>query len=395
MKPSTSILHMGRNPELTKGSVNPPIYQTSTLLFPRLQDYDDANKGLHFYDVPEACKVDPSYAITGTDTTFAFAQSIAKLEGADSCLIFPSGLLAITMTILAFAKTGDHVLIPDSVYGPTRRFCNKELGRLGIEATFYDPLLGEDITSVMKDNTVFILTESPGSLTFEVQDIPALVKAAKAKNEEVVIAIDNSWGTPLFLRPFELGLDLSIQAATKYINGHSDLLMGTVSGKEPYITKVFRAYKHYGVNVSPHECYMALRGLRTMATRLARHQESAIKVATWLEGRKEVKRVIYPALPSHPQHEIWKRDFSGACGLFSIILHPVSYESLCDMINGLQLFGIGASWGGYESLATTFDPKAVRTATNWEDEGKAVRLHIGLEDPDDLIEDLEKGLGRL
>lgn len=395
MKPETLSVHAGRHPHDNNGAVNPPIYQTSTILFPTLQAFHAAEQGKQHYARPTQAKNDPGYGITGTNTTFALAEAMAALEGGDASLIFPSGLAAITTVILAFAGVGDHVLIVDSVYGPTRRFCNKELKRFGIEITYYDPLIGADITSLIKDNTTLILTESPGSITFEIQNIPAISTAAKAKKPDIVIAMDNSWATPIYLQPLALGVDVSILAATKYINGCSDILMGIVTAKEPYISDIFKTYRHLGMSSSPQECYLAQRGLRSMPTRLKQHQESAIAVATWLEKRKEVRRVIYPALPSHPQHELWKRDFRGACGLFSFILHPVAYDSLCNMINGLELYGIGASWGGYESLMIDFNLNTVRTATKWQEEGQGVRVHIGLENPEDLIRDLEKGLKRL
>lgn len=395
MKPETIIVRAGRRPYDHGGAVNPPITQTSTVLFPTLEDYHAAEKGKAFYATPEGGKADPSYGITGTSTTFALSEAVAALEGGGSALIYPSGLAAITATILAFTSAGDHILVVDSVYGPTRRFCNKELKRFGVETTYYDPLIGEGIAGLIKDNTTLILTESPGSLTFELQDIPALCNAAKKKKPEIVVAMDNSWATPLFLQPLALGVDVSILAATKYINGHSDILMGIVTAKEPYSTKLFHSYKHIGFSSSPTECYLAQRGLRSMSARLKQHQETATLIAKWLEKRKEVKRVLYPALSSHPQHDLWKRDFTGASGLFSLVLHPVAHEKVCTMVNGLEYYGIGASWGGYESLIIDFDPRSVRTATPWKEEGQCLRIHAGLENPDDLIRDLENGFERL
>lgn len=395
MKPESLVVHAGRKPEEQSGTVNPPIYQTSTLLFPTVADYRAAEKGKAYHPLSEHLKSDASYAITGTRTTAALAEAIAKLEGGDATLIFPSGLAAITVTLMSLLSAGDHVLILDSVYGPTRRFCTKELKRINVEVTYYDPLIGAGIADLIKDNTKLILLESPGSLTFEIQDVPAIVKAAKAKKPDIITVIDNSWATPLYFKPFKHGVDVSIQAATKYINGHSDILMGMVTANEPHISTIFQYYRDFGMSSSPYECYLVQRGLRSMVARLERHARSALRIAEWLEGRKEVKRVIYPALPSHPQHAIWKRDFTGACGLLTFVLHTVPVEAVERMIDGLEFFGIGASWGGYESLAIHFDPRAVRTATQWKEEGRCVRIHVGLEDPEDLIQDLEKGLERL
>lgn len=395
MKPESLIVHAGRHPETQNGAVNPPIYQTSTILFPTLHDYQEADSGKPIYPVPTHSRVDPGYGIAGTRTTAALAEAISLLEGGEATLIFPSGLAAITTALLSFLSAGDHVLMVDSVYGPTRRFCTKELRRFNVEVTYYDPLIGEGIQHLIKDNTKVVFLESPGSLTFEIQDVPAIVKAAKAKKPDIVTIIDNSWATPLYFKPFQHGVDISIQAATKYINGHSDILMGTVTANEPHISTLFRFYKDFGMSSSPQECYMVQRGLRSMAARLERHQRSALQVANWLEQRKEVKRVIYPVLPNHPQHALWKRDFTGACGLFTFVLHPVSSEAVERMVDGLEFFGIGASWGGYESLIIHFNPRSVRSATEWKEEGNCIRVHIGLEDPGDLIEDLEKGFGRL
>lgn len=395
MKPESLVVHAGRKPKEQQGTVNPPIYQTSTLLFPTIGDYHAAESGKAYYTVSEHIRADPSYAITGTKTTHALAEAVAQLEGGGATLIFPSGLAAITTTLLSFLSAGDHALIVDSVYGPTRRFCNKELKRYNVEVTYYDPLIGAGIDSLIQDNTKLILLESPGSLTFEIQDVPAMTKAAKAKNPDIVTVIDNSWATPLYFKPFVHGVDVSIQAATKYINGHSDILMGTVTAHEPHITAIFRCYKNLGMSSSPQECYLAQRGLRSMVARLERHQKSALQVANWLSGHKAVKWVIYPVLPTHPQHHIWKRDFTGACGLFTFVLHPVANERIERMINSLEFFGIGASWGGYESLIINFDPCSVRSVTKWKEEGNCVRVHIGLEDPEDLIKDLENGMKAL
>lgn len=392
MKRETTLVHAGRHPEQQFGAVNPPITQTSTVLFPSIEAFHAADVSVSHH---KGALADPSYGITGTSTTFALAEALSALEGAEKTLIYPSGLIAITATLLSFTKAGDHILIPDSAYGPARRFCNKELKKFGVETTYYDPLIGANIASLIRDNTRLILTESPGSLTFEIQDIPAISKAAKAKNPDIVIALDNSWASPLYFQGLTKGVDVVIYAATKYINGHSDLLMGTVSANSPHAEALFRTYKHLGISTSPHDCYQAMRGLRTMGARLRQHQESTMLIAEWLEKHPAVAKVLYPALPSHPQHALWKRDFTGASGLLSFILKTTDAESVHAMINSLHYYGIGASWGGYESLIIDFDPTSIRTATQWKEKGHCIRIHIGLENVDDLKQDLEQGLKRL
>lgn len=394
MKQDSKIIHAGRHPLNHYGTVNTPIYPASTLLFPTMEAYEAAEEGKScYYENDDNVAQDLSYAITGTPTSYALAEAIATLEGGYKTLLVPSGLAALTVTLMSLCSTGDHLLVPDSVYGPTRRFCRLELHRLGIETTFYDPQIGADIAELIKENTRLILVESPGSLTFEIQDIPAISAIAKAKN--IAVVMDNSWATPLYFKPFIHGVDISIQAITKYIGGHSDVIMGSITTTEAYYKKVYKFFRNSGASVSPHDCYLASRGLRSLSARLKAHETSALKIASWLEGRKEIARVLYPALPSHPQHNLWKRDFTGACGLFSFILKPCSQEAVHRMINEMELFAIGCSWGGYESLILAFDPTSVRTATEWKAEGPCIRVHIGLEDTDDLIHDLEKGLERL
>ncbi|NDF11217.1 MAG: cystathionine beta-lyase [Proteobacteria bacterium] len=395
MKKDTELTTLGRNPRAHAGTVNPPVYQTSTIVFPSLKAYRQAESGKPFYKEQELSSgSDFSYGLGGTPSTFALQDALRKLEGADHCLIYPSGLAAITFTLLSFLEPGDHCLISDSAYGPTRRFCNKELKRLGIETTYYDPLIGAGIDKLIKKNTKFILLESPGSLTFEMQDIPAIVKVAKKKG--VITAMDNSWATPLYYQPIKHGVDLSIQAITKYIGGHADVILGSVACNKEHVKALQQRIRHFGVGVNPAECASALRGLRTLSARLDKHYVSAMQVAKWLQGRKEVSRVIYPALPGDAGHKIWKRDFSGACGLFTFILKKhYNEEQIANMIDHYKHFGIGASWGGYESLVVYFDPTSIRTATKWKAEGSAIRLHIGLEAPEDLIADLDEGFRRL
>lgn len=395
MKKETILVHTGSFPDLNSGCVNTPIYRGSTVLFPTLDDYYSASDGKPFYKTSHDIRsCDFSYGTSGTPTTHALRRAIAELEGAGHALISPSGLAAITHTLMAFLKHGDHLLMTDSVYGPTRRFCTKVLSRYGVETTYYDPLIGSDIKHLIRDNTRIIFTESPGSLTFEIQDIPAIAKEARKKG--VVVVTDNSWATPLYCSPLKLGANISIQAATKYIGGHSDILLGTVAADTEYFDPVATTHHHFGATTSPDDCYLALRGLRSMAVRLKQHQEHAILVAKWLEKQPEVSRVLHPALPDHPGHNIFKRDFSGSTGLLSFVLDPkYSYQDVCRMVDHYDIFNIGASWGGFESLVLHIDLKTVRTAIPWTLKGHVLRLYIGLENIDDIMADLDKGFKRL
>jgi cysteine-S-conjugate beta-lyase len=395
MKKETKLVIAGKNYKDNYGSVNIPVHRTSTVLFPTLDAYNEAEKGNSCYKTQGSLLTDYSYGISGTPTNFALQNAICEIEGAQYCLIYPSGLSAISMTLLSLLQTGDHVLISDSIYGPTRRFCNKELTRLGIETTYYDPLIGSEISKLIKKNTKVIFTESPGSLTFEIQDIPAITKVAKEKN--ITTVIDNSWATSIYFDPFKYGIDIALQAGTKYIGGHSDILIGTVTTNDTNLYKsLMRSHRNYGVHVSPDDCYLAIRGLRTMGVRLKAHQETALKLAKWLENRADVTTILHPAFSSCPGHEIWKRDFSGSTGLFSFILDKkYSKEAIAKMVDNMQIFGIGASWGGFESLIMPIDPSSIRTASKWPHENSCIRIYAGLEDAGDIINDLEKGLERL
>lgn len=387
MKKETLAVTLGTNSNAHRGAVNIPPYRASTVLFHTLADFEAAERGECSY---------PSYARFGTPSTEALEEAIATLEGADHSIVTASGLSAIIASLFAFLDSGDHLLMVDNVYAPSRRFCDQELKRLGVEVTYYDPCIGANIADLIKPNTKVVFVESPGSLTFEMQDIPAISKAVRAKNNDIVIIADNTWATPVFIRPFELGIDISIHSATKYINGHSDLVMGVVSCRTPHYKKLLQTSRNLGASPSGDNCYLALRGLRTMPVRLKQHYKNALLVAQWLSDRKEVEEVLYPALPNAKGHDIWKRDFSGATGLFSIVLkenYPT--EILAKMIDGLKHFGMGYSWGGFESLIIPIKPKTIRTATKWSHQGTALRLHIGLENTDDLIEDLEKGFNEL
>ncbi|HFD16683.1 MAG TPA: cystathionine beta-lyase [Rhodospirillales bacterium] len=382
MQDSTRITLLGRDPEAQRGFVNPPVYRGSTVLFPTVEAMERARAA-----------GESTYGRSGTPTSRALADSIAELEGGYGCILTASGKAACNLTLAALLQAGDHLLMVDSVYGPTRRFCDRTLARFGVETTYYDPRIGAGIRALFRPETRLVFMESPGSLTFEVQDVPAI--AAAARERGITTAIDATWGTPLFFRPLALGVDVSIQAVTKYIGGHSDLLMGAVTATEAVYPRLRAGLEEFGAPPSPEDCWLALRGLRTLAARLARHEESALAVARWLEGRPEVSRVLHPALESHPDHALWRRDFTGACGLFGVVLDGYPEAAARAMADALELFGIGASWGGFESLVLVPDPTPIRTAVSWKAEGALLRLHIGLEDPEDLIRDLGRGLARL
>ncbi len=382
MQDSTLVTILGRDPGKQQGFVNPPVYRGSTILFPTVEAVERARAAREI-----------TYGRVGTPTTRALEEAIATLEGGHGCILTASGKAACNLVLAAMLGNGDHLLMVDSVYGPTRHFCEHTLARFGVATTYYDPRIGAGIAELMRPETRLVFLESPGSLTFEVQDVPAI--AAVARRRGVPTAIDATWGTPLFFKPLALGVDISIQAVTKYIGGHSDLLMGAVTATEAVFPRLRAGLDEFGAQPSPEDCWLALRGLRTLAARLARHQESALRVARWLERRPEVSRVLFPALESHPDHALWKRDFTGACGLFGVVLDGCSQAAARAMADALELFGIGASWGGFESLVLVPDPTPIRTAVPWKAEGALLRLHVGLEDPEDLIRDLEAGFARL
>jgi cystathionine beta-lyase len=377
---NTLLTELGRDASHDSGSVNPPVHRTSTLIFNSFADMRayESGKSDHF-----------GYGRQNNETLDRLACAIATLEGGDYSVITSSGLAATVLATLAYAGSGDHVLFTDSIYASTRKFVIEELPRLGIHYDFYDPTIGAGIADLIKPNTKAVYVESPGSLTFEVQDIPAIAKAAHAKG--AVVIGDNTWGTPLYLRPFELGIDVSVQSVTKYIAGHSDLVMGSITCKKEHQKPLKAAWLHYGMTPGADNVYLALRGMRSLAVRMKHHEQSALKVAEWLEKRPDVVRVLYPALPSHPGHALWKRDLKGACGLFAFELKDATEAKVAAFVDALHHFGLGYSWGGYESLVTAYQPAKTRSASQWDKDCWLIRLNIGLEDINDLIADLENG----
>lgn len=385
MKKDTRLVQAGRDKKWTGSAVNPPVVRASTIVFDTMAELKHAvaNRGN---------KV-PYYGRRGTATHFAFQEAMCELEGGAGCALYPSGAAAISGALLSFLKQGDHLLMVDSVYEPTRALCDKLLQALGINTTYYDPLIGAEIVSLIRPETKVIFLESPGSLTLEVQDVPAICRIAKAHN--IVTILDNTWASPILSKPFELGVDVSVQAATKYIVGHSDVMLGTASATEQYWPQL-REYSYLmGHCASADDVYSASRGLRTLGVRLRQHEQSALVVADWLAKRPEVETVLHPALSSHPGHIQFERDFSGSNGLFSFVLKQGSAEQVKAFIEGMAHFKMGFSWGGYESLITAnLNIQSLRTATTWPYKGPLIRLHIGLEDVNDLIADLNEAFER-
>jgi len=373
---NTRLVHEGYNRHEYFGFVNPPVVRATTVLFP---DAEIMKEGSHPY----------IYGTHGTPTTQALCETVNALEGAAKTVLVPSGLAAITVPLLGVLKAGDHVLFADTVYYPTRRFADGILKNLGIDVEYYDPLIGRDISRLMRAHTKVIYTESPGTNTFEIQDIPAI--AHEAHKRDALVMMDNTWATPLYFRPLDFGVDISIQAATKYAAGHADVLLGMISANERYADMLENSHIALGMSVAADDAYLVLRGLRSLGVRLAHQAKTALDLAHWLEGRPEVARVLHPALPSFEGHALWKRDFSGASSLFSIVLNGGGEKEANAFLNALEIFGLGFSWGGYESLVTHADI-AFRTITKHKYETPVIRLQIGLEDFTDLQADLEKAL---
>ena len=391
MKDSTILVHAGRAPLRVGGPVNMPVHRASTIVSPTLEEFDANEAG-------DAKFRNVCYGALGTENAFALCDAVNRLEQGAGSMVTSSGLAACTQSLLAFVGAGDHVLMPDSVYGPQRMFCDTILRRFGVETTFYDPRIGADINVLIKANTRVVYTEAPGSLTFEMQDIPAIVKAAHARS--AIVIMDNTWAGPLYFKPLAAGVDICVEAATKFIAGHSDLVMGVITARTEELYRRMRAFcVQMGEIASPDDCYMALRGLRTMKVRMETQFAQALELARWLKKRPEVVDVLYPPLEDAPGHALWARDFSGGGSLFSVVLPKVERKAVAAMLDGYRMFSIGASWGGYDSLVEHCHPQ--RTALNrispvWnEDNCTLVRYAVGLEDVEDLKEDLDKGFSRL
>jgi cystathionine beta-lyase len=382
----TLLAHAGGDPAERHGAINPPVYRASTIVFPTVAEYRTSRDPATRFDVVR-------YGQLGTPTTFALEEAIAAVEGGYRATLLPSGLAAVTVALQAVLAQGDHLLMVDTTYASTRRFCDGMLSRFGVTTTYYDPLLGDRVADLFRPNTRVVYLESPGSMTFEVQDVPAIVGAAHAAG--LIVLMDNSWASPYGFQPIRHGVDVSIQAATKYIGGHADIMMGTITTTAALYERVRSTAAELGICVSPDEAYLALRGLRTLGLRMERHQRNALRVAEWLRSRPEVARVVYPALPGDPGHALWQRDFSGASGLLGVVLAPTPPSAVDAMLDALQLFGLGVSFGGFESLAIPVDPTESRSATRWQSGGPYVRFHIGLEDPADLIADLARAFDQL
>jgi len=380
-KLSTRLTQLGRNTKEQHGFVNSPVFRGSTVVFDTVEDLENNRAAF-------------VYGTLGTPTIKNLEDAWTELAGAAGTVMSPSGLGAVALALMTTLKAGDHLLMPDTVYRPTRSFCNQTLKKFGVTTTYYDPMIGAGIVELIRPETSTLFLESPGSQTFEIQDIPLLTDIARARGMKTII--DNTWATPLFFQAHKHGCDLSVEAGTKYLSGHSDLLMGMVSANAATWPALRATYDSMAMLPGAEDCFLALRGLRTLHIRLQEAESRALKVARWLEQQPEVKTILHPAFESCPGHEFWKRDFTGSTGLFSIILDPsFSKSAVTKMLNGLELFGMGYSWGGFESLIIPFDCSDYRTATTWQEAGKTLRLQIGLEDTDDLINDLRQGLDRL
>ena len=385
MKNNTKIVNAGRAKKWTGNVVNPPVERASTVVFDTVKEmrHATANKTNQVL----------FYGRRGTSTSFAFSDAMVELEGGAGCALYPSGTAAITNAILSFIKAGDHLLMVDTAYEPTRDFCDKMLKKIGVETTYYDPLIGAGIEALIQENTAIIFLESPGSITMEIQDVPAIAKVAHQHG--CIVMLDNTWGAAVNFQPFDYGVDISVQAATKYIVGHSDVMLGTATAVEKYWPQLRENSYIMGQCTSPDDLYLALRGIRTLGVRLRQHQESAIKIANWLAQRPEVETVLHPAFASCPGHEFFERDFNGSNGLFSFVLNRGNQKALTALLDGMTHFKMGYSWGGFESLILGISSvQSMRSVTEWQYKFPLIRLHVGLEDVDDLIDDLTAGFAR-
>lgn len=382
-QPETFLGHGICDPHAQGGVINPPVYRASTVVFRDMADMEARERQL------DAGEDVLWYGRKGTPTSFAVAKALATLEGGYGSIIASSGLAACVNAIQAFVRAGDHILVSDSVYGPTRHFIDTVLSRFGVSASFYPPLIGAEITALFRPNTRLVYVESPGSQTFEVQDVPAISRAAHAHG--AVVVMDNTWGTPLYFKAFEHGVEVSVHAATKYIVGHSDATMGVITTTRERWDKIREQAFAGGLTAGGDDLYLAQRGMRTLPLRMERHWQSGLEVADWLAGRPEIEAVLHPALPGAPGHALWKRDFRGASGLFSVVFKPCAAAAFRAFVDRLELFGLGFSWGGFESLVMPFDPHCGRNALAWPYAGPALRLHVGLEAVDDLLADCKAG----
>jgi cystathionine beta-lyase len=388
MKDETILITAGRHPEQNHGVVNPPVYHASTILYPTLDAWEAARAAR------ERGERGVYYGRAGTPTAFSLQDVVCALEGGHRAELYPSGLAAIATALMAYVKSGDHVLVADTVYGPCRRFCNQVYKQIGVETTFFDPCIdAAELAGLVRPNTRLLYLESPGSLTFEVQDVPRL--AAVGQRHGLTVLADNTWASPLYFKPLAHGVDVAIHAATKYIVGHSDAMLGVVVANERAWPELERATHNFGQTAGPDDIYLGQRGIRTLAVRLERHWRSGVRLAEWLAARPEVASVMHPALPDDPGHALWKRDFTGASGLFGATLKACARPQLAAFLDHLELFHMGASWGGYESLILLTNPNSMRSARPWAGPGPTIRIHAGLEAVDDLIADLSAGFERL
>ncbi len=380
LRSRSRLVHLGRDAEASQGFVNVPPFRGSTVLFPDVATLKSRKQRY-------------VYGTHGTPTSEALTEAWTAISGAAGTTLVPSGLAAIVVSLMTALSAGDHLLMTNSAYQPARIFCDATLKRMGVETTYYDPLVGSEISALMRANTKAVFVEAPGSQSLEVQDIPAIAASAHARGACVIA--DNTWATPLFFSPHAHGVDIAVEAGTKYLSGHSDLLLGLVSANAQWFPRLAKTVDQMAIQPGPEDVFLALRGLRTMELRLREAERQGLALAHWLKARPEVLRVIHPALPDDPGHAIWKRDFSGSSGLFSVVLKPAPERAVAAMLDGLELFGMGYSWGGYESLVIPFDCTNYRTATRWAPGGPTLRFSVGLEDIEDLKEDLDRGFRRL